>query len=223
MIPFEEKNNSNKNLKVLLLSAHTDDVEFGMGATISRLVNSGAEVHLLVFCNAWQSLSPEFPRDTLINEQYQAARVLGIPDQNIYFDDIPVRHFPQHRQIILERLIAIKKVLDPDIVFCPSLQDMHQDHATVAREAQRAFKHTTLLGFIFPWNIHTEVRQLFIEVDDCNLEKKYEAIKCFKSQSNRIYGNDDIMTLQPKLGGLIAGRKSAEMFEMIRGVVPIFR
>lgn len=223
MIPFETQNNSNKNLKVLLLSAHTDDVEFGMGATISRLVKSGADVHLLVFCNAWQSLPAGFPRDTLITEQYNAAKVLGIPHQNIYFEDIPVRHFPQHRQMILERLISIKNELEPDIVFCPSLQDIHQDHATLATEAQRAFKHTTLLGFIFPWNIHTEVRHLFVEVEDYHLEMKHKAIKCFESQSSRSYGRDDNITLQPKLGGMIAGRNTAEMFEMIRGVVPIIR
>jgi N-acetylglucosamine malate deacetylase 1 len=207
--------------RVLLLSAHTDDCEFGMGATVSRLTKSGAEVHLLVFCNAWQSLPEGYAQDTLIKEQYQAAEVLGIPKENVQFEDIPVRHFPAHRQEILDRLIVAKRQIRPDIVFCPSLQDNHQDHNTLARESQRAFKDVTLIGFIFPWNVQTEIRHLFIEVTDQDVESKLSAIACYKSQASKNYGDPEVQTMNTKFGGLVISKKNAEIFEIIRMVIPV--
>ena len=38
------------------------------------------------------------------------------------------------RQEILEELIRLKKVSDFDLVFIPSLHDIHQDHTTIAQE-----------------------------------------------------------------------------------------
>ena len=218
---FDLNFNGVRKPTVLLLSAHTDDCEFGMGATISRLSKAGAEIHLLVFCNAWQSLPDGFPKDTLIREQYNSAEKLGISKENIQFDDIPVRCFPEHRQRILERLVVAKKQIKPDIVFCPSLQDNHQDHYTLAREAQRAFKDISLVGFIFPWNVQTEIRHLFVEVSEHDIAVKLSAISCYKSQLTRNYGDPDMISMHPKFGGLVISKNNAEIFEVLRIVVPL--
>ena len=34
----------------------------------------------------------------------------------------------------------------------PSLNDIHQDHATIAQEGLRAFKGCTILGYELIWN-----------------------------------------------------------------------
>lgn len=209
--------------KVLLLSAHTDDCEFGMGATISRLVRTGAEVHWVTFCNAWQSLPEEqgFDKDTLINEQLAAADALGVPRANVTVKDVPVRYFPEHRQDILEELIKLKRALQPDLVFCPSLQDTHQDHYTLAHEAQRAFKSETLLGYIFPWNIQSEIRHLFVEVSDADFEAKVASIGCYKSQVGRHYARREKIYSLTSYGGLGASKDLAEPFEMIKAVISL--
>ena len=191
-----------------------------MGATISRLTNEGADVHLLVFCNAWQSLPEGHAQDTLIKEQYRAAEALGIPPDNIQFEDIPVRDFPEHRQEILDRLIIAKQTIQPNIVFCPSLQDNHQDHHTLACEAQRAFKNVTLFGWILPWNVQTEVRHLFVEVNAHDVERKLRAMACYESQGARSYGNPETLSLHSKLGGLVVSADNAEVFEVLRIVIP---
>lgn len=35
--------------KVLILAPHPDDAEFGLGGTISRMVEMGKEIHIMVF------------------------------------------------------------------------------------------------------------------------------------------------------------------------------
>lgn len=209
--------------KVLLLSAHTDDCEFGMGATISRLVRTGAEVHWLTFCNAWQSLPKDqgFDKDTLVNEQLASAEALGVPKENVTIKDIPVRYFPENRQDILEELVKAKKAIQPDLVFCPSLQDTHQDHYTLAHEAQRAFKSEMLLGYIFPWNIQSELRHVFIEVNDADFEAKVASIECYKSQAGRHYARREKIYSLTSYGGLGASKDLAEPFELIKAVVSL--
>lgn len=192
-----------------------------MGATVARLVRSGAEVHWVTFCNAWQSLPEGFNENTLVEEQLAAAEALGVPSNNVTIMDYPVRYFPEHRQAILEDLVKLKRQLKPDLVFCPSLQDTHQDHHVLAHEAQRAFKGEVLLGYIFPWNIQTEVRHLFVEVSEEDFEAKVAAIGCYKSQSGRHYARREKIYSLTSYGGLGASTDLAEPFEVIKAVFPL--
>ena len=122
-----------KNKKILLLAAHTDDCEIAMGATIARLVEASCTFRWLTFSNAWQSLSEKYASDKniLIKEQKEAAVALGIPESAVEVMDFPVRHFPEYRQKILQKLVDTKNEFTPDMVFCASLNDVHQDHATI--------------------------------------------------------------------------------------------
>jgi len=48
---------------------------------------------------------------------------------------------------ILEKMLALRRLYQPEIVFVHTAQDIHQDHQTVTQEATRAFRGTTVLGF----------------------------------------------------------------------------
>ncbi|MEM7470536.1 MAG: PIG-L family deacetylase [Pseudomonadota bacterium] len=205
----------------LLLSAHTDDCEIGMGGTIARLVEAGVALRWLVLCNAWQSLPDGFAKDTLLQEQRDAARAFSIPDDNLQIEDIPVRHFPQHRQTILELLVAEARAHPPDLVFCPSLQDRHQDHLTLAQEAQRAFKRTTLLGYHLPWNLTHSIQNAHVAIGPAHLARKLDAVACYKSQSSRQYFQRGAIETMLNAAGLASGHAMAEPFEVIRLHAPL--
>ena len=76
-----------------------------------------------------------------------------------------MRTFPVHRQDILELLIALWEEWSPDIVFQPSLHDVHQDHQVIAAEGLRAFKRTTILGYEIPWNNFDFAYQAYVSLD----------------------------------------------------------
>ena len=205
----------------LLLSAHTDDCELGMGGTIARLVEAGYSIRWLTFCNAWQSLPEGFDVSTLIHEQHAAADAFGLPGNAVTVHDIPVRRFPEYRQDILEILVAAGREVQPDVVFCPSLQDCHQDHLTLAQEAQRAFKTTSLFGYLLPWNIRCETRTAQVEIATRHFERKVAALSCYESQSARSYFGTEAVEVLLKAGGLVSGAEMAEMFEVINLSVPL--
>src|SRR5881628_1019942 len=101
-------------VRALVLSAHTDDAEIGCGGYLARLLEEGTEVHALIFSAAEASVPDELPRDIVRRESADAAGILGVPASRWRVGMLPVRHFPEHRQEILETLFRYRTELQPD-------------------------------------------------------------------------------------------------------------
>jgi len=204
--------------RVLVLAPHTDDGEFGCGATIARLVQAGADVHYLAFSDCVDSLAPGLPPDTLVREVREATARLGIPPANVKVYSFPVRHFTRDRQDILELLVQVRQQLDPDLVLQPSLNDLHQDHQTIAREGLRAFKQTTIIAYEIPWNNLEFSNSFFVSVTEEHLQRKLDALAAYASQKDRYYANEETVRAQARLRGVQVGVRYAEMFEVVRAI-----
>src|SRR5436305_10066174 len=152
--------------KALVLAPHTDDGEFGCGGTMARLVDAGCEVRYVAFSIATRSLPEGFAPDTLAREVREATAELGIAAEHLAVHDFDVRTFPEHRQDILELLVGMWEEWQPDVVFQPSLHDVHQDHKTVAEEGLRAFKRTTILGYEITLNKFDFVFQWYVALEE---------------------------------------------------------
>ena len=71
--------------KVLVITAHPDDVDFGAAGTIALLVQSGVEVSYCITTDGHQggedaSISRDEMRKIRRKEQSDAARVLGVKE-----------------------------------------------------------------------------------------------------------------------------------------------
>jgi LmbE family N-acetylglucosaminyl deacetylase len=210
-----------QNARVLLLSAHTDDCELGMGATVARLAREGANMQWHVFSNAVESLPEGFGENTLLDEQRAAADVYGIPQKNLIIHDIPVRRFPEFRQTILDALIKVRNEFKPDLVFCAARTDRHQDHEALAQETFRAFKGASILGYQLPWNSKRDERQLTLEVTQQDVLTRQAAIDVYRSQAHRPYFRKLAGPLLNEFYGSISGYDYAEVFEVISITCPL--
>jgi len=202
--------------RVLVLAPHTDDGEFGCGGTMARLVEQGSEVRYMAFSIATRSLPEGFPPDTLAREVRDATSELGIPDESLTVHDFDVRTFPQHRQEILELLIEVWNDWRPDIVFQPSLHDIHQDHQTIAAEGLRAFKRTTILGYEIPWNNFDFSYQAYFTLESRHIERKVAALAKYASQQHRRYANAEYVWNLARTHGINVNREYAEVFQVYR-------
>lgn len=202
--------------RVLVLAPHTDDGEFGCGGTIAKLIESGAEVHYIAFSACEQSVLPQFPSDILITEVKEATEVLGIKSENLHLLKYEVRTFNYKRQEILDDIIRFKKEINPDLIFIPSLNDIHQDHATIANEAVRAFKFTNILSYEMPWNNFNFATTNFFVLSDNHIKIKVKALKKYKSQAHRPYANEEFLKSLARVRGVQIGKEYAEVFEVIR-------
>jgi N-acetylglucosamine malate deacetylase 1 len=205
---------------VLVLSPHTDDAELGAGATIARFLEEGKDIHFAIFSCCETSIPKGMPAGTLKKECLLSLKNLGIPSNNITIFDYDVRTFPTHRQEILQNLVDIKDTIEPDLVLIPSSHDMHQDHGVIYWEALRTFKKdTTILGYEHPWNNLTFTTDVFVKVNELQVEKKIKALKEYKSQKERGYMKENNLRALIITRGAQLDADYAEAFELIRCIV----
>ncbi len=201
--------------RALVISPHTDDGELCLGGTMAKLVDDKIELFHAVFSDAHNSLSSK-KFDTLA--EFKAAnKILSIPDSNLTIYGYDVRAFNKHRQKILDDLILLRKDLSPDLVFLPSSQDVHQDHFVINLEGIRAFKNnTSILGYENPWNNLVSNVNVYVTLTDLHVTRKVNALKCYRSQKNRVYFNKNYIMSLMRVRGTQINVKYAESFSLIR-------
>ena len=205
--------------RILILAPHTDDGEIGCGGTISRYLEDTPDVFYLAASTCKRALPKDWPTDTLEIEVKNATCTLGIPENNLILLDYDVRRFPETRQQILEDLIRVRDDIQPDLVFVPSPTDIHQDHQVISEEGLRAFKNCSILGYEMPWNNVTFNTRAFVKLEKRHIEKKVEALLCYKSQLHRSYINENFVYSLATVRGVQAGTQYAEAFEVVRYII----
>ena len=205
--------------KILILAPHTDDGEFGCGGTIAKFISQGKDVYYVAFSSCEQSVPEGMPKDILSKEVKEATKVLGIKPKNLILLNYEVRKFPELRQSILEDMVKLNNQIKPDLVLLPSPNDTHQDHSTISIEGFRAFKKTTILGYEVPWNNLSFTTNLFSIIDEKQIIKKINALKCYRSQNFRTYANEEFIRSLAITRGTQIGGKYAECFEVIRAII----
>ena len=204
---------------ILILAPHTDDGELGCGGSIARFIEEGKNVFYAAFSTAEKSIEPGLPNNILEIEVKKATAKLGINKENLFIYRNEVRKLNYIRQEILEELIKLKKKIDPDIIFMPSINDIHQDHNTIAQEGLRAFKDRTILGYELIWNNISFNTTSFITLKERHVQAKVDALKEYKSQSDKAYMSHEFIFSLAKSRGVQIGKEYAECFEVIRWVM----
>lgn len=201
--------------RILVLAPHTDDGELGAGASMSRWIREGNEVHYVAFsaCETTQSLEP---RDLLRYECLNATKRLGLESSQVRVLDFEVREFARERQRVLDVMVELSQELEPDLVLVPSLHDTHQDHFVVADESRRAFKRTRMLGYEAPWNNFQFDTTAFASFEEVDLAAKTAALAEFESQAHRPYMNPQYIESASRFRGVQAGVEFAEAFQVLR-------
>ncbi len=201
---------------VLILAPHTDDGELGVGGTINRMIEEGANVYYAAFSTAEQSVPDGFAKDILKTEVRHATAKLGINPENLFVYGYEVRKLNYSRQPILEEMVRLKRELHPDLVFMPSLHDIHQDHTTIAQEGLRAFKTSTILGYELIWNNLSFDTTSFVKLERRHIQAKCMALKEYRSQGGKDYTSEEFVFSLAKSRGVQIGCEFAEAFEVVR-------
>lgn len=204
------------NKTILILAPHTDDGELGCGGTITKLLENNNDIYYAAFSACELSVTKEFPSNILITEVKQATEALGIRPSNLFLFDFEVRTFSFRRQEILDKMIKLKKDIAPQIVFMPSINDIHQDHFTITNEAMRAFKFSTILNYELPWNNFSFNTTCFVSLSDDHLQKKINALRMYRSQAHRYYFSDEFIRSLARVRGTQIEKPYAETFDVTR-------
>jgi LmbE family N-acetylglucosaminyl deacetylase len=192
--------------RVLVVSAHPDDPEFGFGGTVAKLSSEGVEVTYVICTDGSQggedpSVADSELTETRYAEQRAAAAVLGVKD--VVFLGYRDGHLEPNLELRMALSREIRRV-KPDAVFTHNplrvlgigIGASHPDHLAVGQAAfaavypdarnPRAFRELLSEGL----EAH-KVKEIWIgawmdgdHVVDVTgfVEKKIEALKCHLSQ-----------------------------------------
>jgi LmbE family N-acetylglucosaminyl deacetylase len=198
-------------MRILALSPHTDDAELGAGGTLARYVEEGHRVMVV-------ALSTGNPVDGSNKAEMAAAMaMLGVKQWNIH--DFHCRAYQGQRADILQELEQLCTVFQPSLVFCPSLNDTHQDHVTVTHEALRAFRRSGILAYELLRNWITPFAPIhYVKLSTSHIEAKIAALACYQSQQHRPYFAEAITRGLALVRGMQVEAEYAEAFEVLRWV-----
>jgi LmbE family N-acetylglucosaminyl deacetylase len=132
------------------------------------------------------------------------------------------RRFPEQRQDILEFMLALRKDLQPDMVFVHSAADLHQDHGAITQEALRAFRGISIFGFDVIRSSHGFFPTFLLEVEPEDVEKKIKSLAAYKTYQDKYYFSPELTRSILIRNGAICERPFAEGFDMMR-IVGAFR
>ena len=144
-----------------------------------------------------------------------AMAALGI--KNYIMENFTVREFPAQRQKILQYLYDLE--YEPDIVFCPSSTDSHQDHKTAYEESIRAFKSASIYGYYIEGNNAILRPNAYYKLTEADVIKKVSALLCYNSQiENPLrenYFDTQAIMATARHWGKACRSKYAEVFETL--------
>jgi len=196
---------------LLFLGAHPDDIELGCGALISDICLTTS-----IYCMTFSDNQKNPELQNLVTEHYDSMRALGLKDEQVELGTFETRRFPDYRQEILEKMLDLKRLLKPEIVFVHTNQDIHQDHITVTQEALRAFRGTTVLGYDVLRSSYGFFPHFLVEVTEAGVTKKIEALEKYKTYSSRYYFSAEVLRSTAIRHGALAERPFAEGFDIVR-------
>lgn len=199
-----------KNRKILLVAAHPDDIESGCGGTIAKYGEYN-EIHSIVFAPCLED-----PLNAGILREFQnAMKILGVKKaiKNRFPRDILEKNNQQIRDI----LYGLKTKFDPDVVFCPSLKDLHQDHRAVSNCCITIFRDSaTLLTYELVRSTIDFNPNLYISLSEKDIKKKLAALKCYRTQYRRTYFKPKIFKALARFRGSQINSEYAEAYEIVR-------
>lgn len=167
---------------VLALAPHPDDEVFGCGGALARHADAGVPVHVVVVTDGGFRATDD-ERAALVAtreaESHAAAAALGLPAPEFW--RIPDRGL-RYDESLIARLVEAIRLHDADLVYAPSLHELHPDHRTLAMAAVEAVRRIgaplRLAMYEIGMPLHPNV---LVDISDLLVRKK-TAMGCFASQ-----------------------------------------
>lgn len=168
---------------VLVFAPHPDDEVFGCGGAILRHREAGVPVQVIVISDGAYGAKDEVTRGELAKtreqESQQAARILKCTPPIFWnYKDRGISYCEE----LIDRIKAAILETKADLIYTPSLLEMHPDHRAVAMATLEAIRRLNTGIRIAMYEIGIPIRpNLLVDITDVWLQKA-QAMACFKSQ-----------------------------------------
>jgi LmbE family N-acetylglucosaminyl deacetylase len=184
--------------QVLCLGAHADDIEIGCGGTVLRLVSlyPDADFRWVVFS------APGIRKE---EAESSAGRFLGdAGSKTIEVQAFRDGFFPYVGADVKDFFEALKRRVDPDLIFTHHGRDLHQDHRLLSELTWNTFRDHLILEYEIPkYDGDTGAPNLFVSLDESVCRKKIDHLmRYFPSQVSKRWFKEDLFSGLLRLRGM---------------------
>lgn len=173
---------------ILIIGAHYDDAELGVGGTAAKLVEQGKNVYKLTLTDnvtRFEENNVYINHKSSSEQSSRACKILGITEITS-FRQQPCSELRYSTELMreIEQIIFQYNI---DTVFSHFGDDMNQDHVEAARLSVTAARHCRNIlmyqsnGYILNIKFYPT---FFVDIS-MFLEKKRQALNCYGNEHNR--------------------------------------
>lgn len=184
--------------RVLVLGAHADDIEIGCGGTLLRIFanNPDVEVTWVVFCATTERAA----------EAQASARAFlqGVRSSRLVVRDHRDGFLPYAGAVLKEEFEALKREVDPDLIFTHHREDRHQDHRTVSDLTWNTWRSHLVLEYEIPkYDGDLGSPNFFSALPRQVLARKVDLVlEHFRSQAGRQWFTADLFNSVARIRGM---------------------
>jgi len=198
-----------RELKVLCLGAHADDIEIGAGGALLSWIASGAKLHV-----HWCVLSAQGARAAEAEASAQAF-LEGAASSTIALGTFRDSYLPYEGAAVKEWAEAQRsRTPQPDIVLTHRSDDAHQDHRVANELGWNLFRDSLILEYEIPkWDGDLGRCNLYIEIAPGTLDRKIDLLeRHFGSQRSKAWFDAETFRGLARLRGIECRAQYAEAF-----------
>ncbi|MCR5308625.1 MAG: PIG-L family deacetylase, partial [Bacilli bacterium] len=173
---------------ILIVGAHFDDAELGVGGTAAKLASEGKNVYKLTLTDnvtKFEQMGINVNYASSKKQSSEACNILGIKE---IADFEPVRCSElAYSKDLMQRIEKIIFDLNIDTIFMHFNADMNTDHVAASKLCLTAGRHCKNIfqyqsnGYVLE-NVYYPT--IFVDVTDF-IDKKRRALACYGSEHNR--------------------------------------
>lgn len=205
---------SDRPLSVLAIGAHPDDIEIGAGGTLLSLAERwvGLQARYVVLTGT---------TDRQLEARNAANSFLPAADLTIELFDLPESRLPAAWDRVKEALEHVAQSCSPDLIIAPSRDDAHQDHRVIAEIVPTVFRDQLYLAYEIPkWDGDLGRPSMYFPLAADMARRKIELLnKCFPSQRNRDWWDDEVFLGMARLRGIECRASYAEAFTCTKALI----
>jgi len=201
---------------VLLLGAHSDDIEIGCGGTLLRLTEQfpNAHYHWVVFSAAGQRAQ---------EATTSAKSFLGSVSHEVRAENFRDGFFPYQGAEIKEYFEELKRTLNPALIFTHYREDRHQDHRVLSDLTWSTFRDHLILEYEIPkYDGDLGIPNFFVHLNQTIRDQKINfLLQHFATQANKHWFSEETFSALMALRGIEsrAPQRYAEAFYVRKLIV----
>jgi LmbE family N-acetylglucosaminyl deacetylase len=188
-------------LQILVIGAHSDDIEIGCGGTLLSLLRSHPRCSVL-----WAVFSAS--SDRADEARRSAAEFLdGAAHTDIRVSAFRDGFMPFEGGAVKDYFESLKTETEPDLVFTHRLEDRHQDHRFLAELTWNTFRNHTILEYEIPkYEGDLGHPNVFVPLDADVSRRKLELLMTvFSTQRSKRWFTEGVFTGLMRLRAMEAG------------------